>query len=819
MREYSSRARACNLTVDVPADGVFNAEIAVIAEAPGEREAFMRMPLVGGSGKYLWDVLKKYNLSRQNTYVTNVIKRQVSLSTRSDKRDPVRKDELVHWENLLRWELSHLPNLKYIVLLGSYALKAISQQEDNTITNWRGTVLDNIQIGDKLVKALVTFNPAYIMREPKMDVVFRMDIAKLERLRNGQWKKPEITSLINPGFGEAFKWIDQMHDEGISGKPVAGDIETISGETACVGLGNSPNTAMCINFRDRDSNRFSISEERQIRVRLQRMFNDTRVKLVFQNGMYDSYFMWLRDRIRIRKIWFDTMLSHHTLYPRLPHSLGFQTAQYTDLPYYKDEFDEWKEGGTMDSFWEYNCKDVCVTLMSQQRQLKELEHFKMDKFFFDHVMRLQPYLVEMVVGGVKVDMNLKSKIAEDMQEDLAKKLTEFHARVHEATGDPEYFPNPMSPKQLASLFFYRLKLVGRGMSTDDENRKRMREHPRTPEAAKAMIDALGSYKEDQKFYSTYVEMKVSDDGRMRTEYKQTGTQKAPGRLSSSALLIGEGGNLQNQPGKAHQMFIADPGYAFGYLDLSQAEARYVAWDAKIDKWKEQFERARLTGGYDAHRALASEMFNVPYDDVPKEDWDANGKPTIRYIAKRCRHGLNYRMGPDRLATTAGLTSYEAQRNYNIYHRVTPELMVWWDKLEQEAKTSKVLYNSYGRRLIIMERIDETSLESIVAFKPQSSIGDKINRVIYMSREDSEWPIGANVWEPIARPMLNIHDALICLAPIDKIEKCLQIMCRHAEEPLIVQGEQLIIPAEPKISKPDEHGVHRWSTLEKVKLEW
>ncbi len=814
MREYGSRARQCGLRVDVPADGVFNAEIAVIAEAPGERELFMRMPLVGGSGKYLWDVLKKYGITRQHLYITNVIKRQVALSSKTDKRDPVKKDELSHWEGLLKWELSQLPNLKYIVLLGGYALRAFTGEDDG-VTNWRGSVLENLKIGDNTVQALVTFNPAHVLREARMDVVFRMDIAKLERLRNGTYKKPHINSIINPSFHEAYRWLDKMHDEGLKGAPVSVDIETISGETACVGLGNDPSEAMCINWRDRTCNRYSLSEERQLRRRLQKVFADTRVKLVLQNGMFDTYFMWLRDRIRIRKVWFDTMLAHHTLYPRLPHGLAFLTSQYTDHPYYKDEKNTWNEGGNIDSFWEYNCKDVCITLQAQIRMAKELEHFKMSDFFFNHVMRMQPYLTEMTCGGVKLDMSLKEAIAHDLGEDVAKMMVKFHEKVWEATGDPTYCPNPLSWKQLQVLFFHRLKLVGRGVSTDEENRKRMREHPRTPQAAKDMLSILDEYKTEHKFLTTYAEMRAGEDGRMRCEYKQTGTQEAPGRLSSSSLIWGEGTNLQNQPSRAHPMFVADPGYGFGYIDLSQAEARYVAWDAKIEKWKEQFEKARVDGKFDCHRALASEMFKVPYDEVPKDDVDEHGKKTIRFTAKRCRHGLNYRMAPARLAITTGLPLYEAEKAYNLYHAITPELRIWWDDLMREVVRTKTLYNAYGRKLLIMERIDEDSTDSIVAFKPQSSIGDKINRVIYKSREDPEWPLHSDVWHPAARPAFNIHDAIICLAPLDKLKKCVQIMVRHAEEPMLVQGEQLIIPADAKLSKPDERGVHRWSTLEKV----
>ena len=136
-----------------------------------------------------------------------------------------------------------------------------------------------------------------------------------------------------------------------------------------------------------------------------------------------------------------------------------------------------------------------------------------------------------------------------------------------------------------------------------------------------MIGALNRFKKEDKFRGTYAESKVSTDGRFRCEYKQYGVSRAPGRLSSAALIYGEGGNMQNQPVRARSMYVADPGCVLLYFDLSQAEARVVAYRANIPKWKQQFEQARMDGKYDCHRALASEMFKVPYDQVPFEGLD------------------------------------------------------------------------------------------------------------------------------------------------------------------------------------------------------
>jgi len=291
-------------------------------------------------------------------------------------------------------------------------------------------------------------------------------------------------------------------------------------------------------------------------------------------------------------------------------------------------------------------------------------------------------------------------------------------------------------------------------------------------------------------------------------------------------------NLQNQPKKAYPMFICEPGYCMFYFDLSQAEARVVAWLARIEKWIEDFGRARLNPGtFDAHRSLAADMWDMPYDTVPETDYTDDGLHSLRYIAKRCRHGLNYRMAPQRLAETTGLSLRAATDAYNRYHKTNPELRRWWEAVEDEVRRSRVLYNLYGRRWVLTEPITDLTLESIVAFKPQSTVGDKVNRVIYMAEDDEAWP------RDQARIALNIHDAVVGVGRADVVDTCLDILRRHAEEPLIVPGIDLplIIPAELKrtyegttwkivekdgrrdvVLHSDRDGPHRWSDLKPLR---
>ena len=809
MRE---RCKMNDLTFQCGSDGTVNAEIAIVSEAPGDREIQLGMPLVGGAGQTLWTALRKYKLTRTQCYVTSVVKRQLSFQS---GKAHISADEEQHWQQLLKWELLRLPNVKYVLVLGGSSLEALYGERG--IMQWRGSVLPiNLrhvetyvdrqpEVMTKQLTGVITYSPGMVSREPKTEPVFRMDLHKLHRVMQGTYKEHKITHHINPSPDEAIDW---MHEMKTGGLPIAFDIEIMGGETACVGFANNAHEGMCINFRDERSNRWSLEEEHSVRTHMQDLFNAEDTQFVAQNGMFDITWLWFKDKLRVQRVWFDTMLAHHTLYSQLPHGLGFLTAQYTDHPYYKDDGKNWREGGDIDQYWRYNVKDVCITKACQQRMENELVSFKQDDFFFNHVMRLQPHLARMTVGGLRVDAPYKEQLTEQLTHEVELLREKFNTLARKAAHDPDLTVNPNSPKQLSALFFRKLRLVGRGTSTDAANRKRMYDHPQTGKAAREMLTVLDEYAKEKKFLGTYADMTIDHDGRVRCEYKQTGVQSAPGRLSSSQVMWGSGGNLQNWPERAHHMVFADDDYVLLYFDLAQAEARVVGWLANIETWIEQFEKARFDGSFDCHVALASDMFSIPYEDVPTYDRDEDGNVTLRFIAKRCRHGLNYRMQAPRLADTTGLPLERAREAYHLYHLASPELQQWWATLEDEVRKNRQLVSPKGRVLRVMERITDEALEAMVAFKPQSTIGDHVCEVIYRCEDDDLWPTHA-------RMCLNIHDALIAVVRKDQVHAAAEVMKRHAEAPIMINGRPLIIPADFAISTV-EKGHHRWSSLKKVK---
>jgi DNA polymerase I-like protein with 3'-5' exonuclease and polymerase domains len=157
-------------------------------------------------------------------------------------------------------------------------------------------------------------------------------------------KSININAIINPSFDEAMAWIEKMRTEG---KPVGLDIETSSGETICVGLGNDAHEGMCINFRDATANRFTVNRKCNCGSHSNDLVDDPNVRLVTQNGMYDFSWTWFHNRLVASGVWFDTMLAHHTLYPSMPHNLGFSQHSTLLIPTTKTKEKSGKKAETL----------------------------------------------------------------------------------------------------------------------------------------------------------------------------------------------------------------------------------------------------------------------------------------------------------------------------------------------------------------------------------------------------------------------------------------------------------------------------------------
>ena len=162
----------------------------------------------------------------------------------------------------------------------------------------------------------------------------------------------------------------------------------------------------------------------------------------------------------------------------------------------------------------------------------------------------------------------------------------------------------------------------------------------------------------------------------------------------------------------------------------------------------------------------------------------------------------------KLADVCGIPLSQAQEAFFAYHRAFPEIQKAWAKTITTIREERMLFTPLGRRMIFLERLTEESFDSVIAFIPQSTIGDKVSSVIYECHEDPEWPTDA-------RMLLNIHDALIAIHRLEDKTIVQKVMKKHAESPILIRGQQVSIGTDFKESVPDKKGIHRWSTLQEI----
>ena len=805
------------LMIECGSIGNKHAKVVILLESPNESDIKLQIPLSTASGSMVFKILEKYNIKRSDCYITCAVKRKLPMFQDKFKLDGT---ELLNWKNIIETELSDMPNIKYILCLGKYAMQIFNNEK--SIVDWRGSIIDyNLHSYNdtRKVQLCFTFNPIMIFREPKWEVIFKFDLYKFYLLYSGQYREHYINHIINPTAPEALKYIYKIQNEK---KPFALDIETIGNEMCCIGLANDIHEGICINFRDNTKNTFTLKDEINIKKAICRLLIDPNSKIITQNGSFDNSWLGYKERFPVFKCYFDTLLAHHTLYPRLPHNLGFLTSIYTMHPYYKDDGKTWKEGGDIDQYWRYNVKDVCITLAAYYKLNEELKQQKLDNFFYNHVMRIQPHLVNMCVQGVKVDLELREQINKQLIQDIDKVKTNFIEKLKKTFPKIPFDDfNINSVKDMGMLVYGFMKMPNftNKRKVDEENIEKFINKDTTCEEYREILRLYLHYKKEMKFFSTYIDTKIDEDGRMRCEYKQYGTINAPGRLSSTSVLWGSGTNLQNQPQRAQQMFIADPGYGLLYFDLKQAEAKVVAYGWNVKKLIEAFDLCAKDPNMDVHRMNASNIFKVPYEEIPSydrltygkttDDPDRDGETTLRYLGKRCVHGLNYRMQADRLATTTGIDINLAREAFNSYHATYPEIQQAWKETIEELKKNKCLYNYMGRRLYFLEPITDNNMDSIIAFKPQSTIGDYVSSIIADVEEDPEFP------KDKARCILNIHDALIFLYKLDVEDIMMKLIWKWANKPININGKDVVIGMDFKKSVPDEKGIHRWSNLKGV----
>jgi uracil-DNA glycosylase len=151
---------ALNRTNTVFGSGDPYSPLMLVGEGPGENEDATGLPFVGRAGKLLDDILAAVDLTRQDVYLTNIVKCRAAVEEggRMKNRQP-RSGEIRACNIYLQGQIEAI-RPKIILCLGGPAAKTIIDK-DFRITKDRGKWYD-VEGG---VKAMATFHPAYVLRQ------------------------------------------------------------------------------------------------------------------------------------------------------------------------------------------------------------------------------------------------------------------------------------------------------------------------------------------------------------------------------------------------------------------------------------------------------------------------------------------------------------------------------------------------------------------------------------------------------------------------------------------------------------------------------
>ena len=139
-------------------DGHLDSKIMIVGEAPGQREDEIGKPFMGEAGLLLNKMLKAIQLNRDETYITNVVNFR---PPNNRKPDP---SEIHRYKYFLIEHISIIEP-KILVLMGSTAMEALFGSKMK-ISKERGQWKELI-IKNKNYKTIITFHPAYLLRQPE----------------------------------------------------------------------------------------------------------------------------------------------------------------------------------------------------------------------------------------------------------------------------------------------------------------------------------------------------------------------------------------------------------------------------------------------------------------------------------------------------------------------------------------------------------------------------------------------------------------------------------------------------------------------------
>lgn len=408
-----------------------------------------------------------------------------------------------------------------------------------------------------------------------------------------------------------------------------------------------------------------------------------------------------------------------------------------------------------------NMPEDARSLMSlAQRQRKQVEQNGMLDLMLQVEMPLAITLFRMEDIGFTVD----TAFLRSLGQRYVQEIDTCKQEIYRVCGQSF---NINSTQQLGEVLFDKLQLphgkkTTKGYSTSAEVLENLRD------IAPEVIDPILRYRQLTKLNSTYVEgllRKVKDNGRVRSTFDQVAT--ATGRISSSEP------NLQNIPVRTEEgkeirrAFLPQAGWVLLDADYSQIELRLMAHFSGDAAMVEAFRT-----GQDVHARTASEIFDVPLDEV-----DA----TLRSRAKAVNFGLIYGISGFGLARNTGVSQKEAREFISRYFAKYPGVKRFMDKAVEDGVRDGYAATLMGRRRYLPELRSTKSVvrefgKRAAMNTPVQGTAADIIKLAMVRVDEALHKAGLR-----SRLILQVHDELLLECPPDEVEQAAALLKASMED--------------------------------------
>jgi DNA polymerase-1 len=428
-------------------------------------------------------------------------------------------------------------------------------------------------------------------------------------------------------------------------------------------------------------------EEAQVLIDILRpFFENEAIEKIGQNLKYDIKVL-AKYNVNVKGKLFDTMLAHYLINPDMRHNmdvlaetyLNYTPVSITELIGKKGKHQLSMREVPLEKQTEYAVEDADITLQLKEHFEKELGEANTQKLFDDIEVPLLRVLAAMELEGINLDEGFLNGLSDDLNNDIKT----LETKIYEAAGE-EF--NIASPKQLGIILFEKLNLVAKPKKTKTGQYKTGEDILSYLAKDHDIIQNILDYRGLAKLKSTYVDalpLQVEPStSRVHTDYMQT--VAATGRLSSNNP------NLQNIPirtergRQVRKAFIPrSVDYTLLAADYSQIELRIIAALSKEETMIEAFKN-----GEDIHASTASKVFNVPLEDVTREQ---------RSNAQTVNFGMIYGVSAFGLSNQTDLSRGEAKELIDTYYETYPKLKAYMSEQVDFARDHGYVQTVLGRR--------------------------------------------------------------------------------------------------------------------------